>query len=63
MSDSNPSDPREAEWRKLVTASLKKRQCPDTGHRLVPWGNVQIPAGTLSCGICDCFGYSPDEVG
>lgn len=64
MTDSSASvDPCEAEWLARESVALKKGQCPYTSERLVTWGNVQIPAGTLSCSMCDCFGYRPDEVG
>ncbi len=54
---------REEEFRAHEAKYLAKRQCPYGGGRLVTWGNVQIPEGTLSCGVCDCFGFHPSEVG
>ncbi|QZT61272.1 hypothetical protein [Mycolicibacterium austroafricanum] len=61
MTDDSAPDPREAEWRAQEAASLKKRQCPVGGGRLYP---VEFIYGTfMACGICDCFGYRPDEVG
>lgn len=65
MTNSIPPNRDEYEWMRQLafeSRSLEKRQCPYTHHRLTPWGNVRIPEGTLSCGICDCFGYSPEEV-
>ena len=43
-------------------AELSKGICPDSGLPLTTWGNVQIPPGTLSCSVCDCFGYPPEAV-
>lgn len=64
MTDPAPSgDPREAESRAHEAAALKNGHCPYTGQALTTTGNVQIPIGTLSCQVCDCFGYNPEEVG
>lgn len=50
-----------AEWERFTAAKLREGICPDTGLPLRPEGNgVQ---GSMSCAACDCFGYSPDEVG
>lgn len=65
MTNPSPDDPRYEEWLAILaheSRSLQKRQCPYTGERLTTHGNVQIPAGTLSCSMCDCFGYNPAEV-
>ena len=37
---------------------LTQRICPDSGERLTWLGDG--PTGTLSCAMCDCFGYVPD---
>lgn len=42
--------------------ALSKGECPYTSERLTAFGNVQIPKGTLSCSMCDCFGYRPGVV-
>lgn len=55
-------DRREAEEAR-ERAALARGVCPFTSERLTVWGNVRVPAGTLSCGVCDCFGYGPEEVG
>lgn len=54
---------RELEEKAHEARSLAKRQCPYSGQRLHAHGNVQIPEGTLSCWVCDCFGFDPKEVG
>lgn len=54
---------REEEHYAHEAACLARRECPAGGGHLSTWGNVRIPEGTLSCGVCDCFGYDPEEVG
>jgi len=49
------SDPREAEWIEWETQSLAKGICPYSGLRLKDDGAG--PPGTLSCHLCDCFGF------
>lgn len=47
------------EWCVHVIASLKAGECPDSGLPLTRDGE----AGplSLSCEMCDCFGYDPDD--
>ena len=65
MTNPSPEDPDYERWLhelKRESEALQKRQCPYTGELLTTHGNVQIPQGTLSCSMCDCFGYNPAEV-
>ncbi|WP_131588748.1 hypothetical protein [Mycolicibacterium phlei] len=54
---------QEREWREHETASLKRRQCPGSGERLV-WNHPtsNTPPNRFSCSVCDCFGYLVHEV-
>lgn len=52
---------RQAEVEAEIVEALAQRRCPYSGERLRTNGNVQIPEGTLSCWVCDCFGFDPAD--
>lgn len=56
-----PDDPRETEWEQHCSDQLAKRRCPYSGGMLTTLGEVRIPEGTLSCHVCDCFGFDPTD--
>lgn len=53
------SDPRQVEWRAHETGALAALECPYSGLVLLTDGDAG--PGSLSCQICDCFGYAPDD--
>ena len=50
-----------AEWEAHEKAFLARGECPHTSERLTTHG--EAGPNRLSCSMCDCFGYRPDEVG
>ncbi len=50
----------EAEWLVYEQQCLQKRVCPHSRERLTP--NGEAGPDRLSCWVCDCFGYKPEEV-
>jgi hypothetical protein len=54
---------QKAEFEAEEREALGKGHCPASGLPLSPpftdaWGRT-----TRACGVCDCFGYAPEEVG
>lgn len=60
------SDPQQAEWDAFERAELAARRCPYSGGALVRRQHDDGPpdptGAIVSCGVCDCFGYKPEEV-
>lgn len=52
---------QQAEFEEHERKYLAMRRCPHSGERLTRDGNAGPER--LSCWVCDCFGYRPDEVG
>jgi len=54
------------EWEAFSRGELAKGRCPASGGHLVRreyFDGPRDPSGpVLACGICDCFGYSIEEV-
>lgn len=51
---------RETAWRHFESGRLKAGYCPHSGLLLTVEGEGAL--GSLSCDICDCFGFAPEEV-
>lgn len=58
MSESDEHE-RKAAWEKHYAARLSERECPYSGLRLTRNGNAG--PDSLSCWVCDCFGFDPDD--
>ncbi|MCA4754802.1 hypothetical protein [Mycolicibacterium fortuitum] len=52
---------QEADWLAHAKPKLQRGECPYSGLRLHE--NGEGDPGSLSCDVCDCFGFSRDEVG
>ncbi len=53
---------QKAEYERECARQLRAGRCPHSGLRLHPHGNAAA-VSDLSCDVCDCFGYSKNEVG
>ncbi len=56
---------QKAEWEAEEAAALAKGRCPASGQPLILDNPHSDGAreGMMSCEVCDCFGYTPEEVG
>lgn len=55
------SNPRDSEWESYKHQCFARGECPFSGLPLTQLG-AGAP-GSLSCWVCDCFGFAPEEVG
>ena len=53
-------NPQREQWEAHETRSLSERCCPYSGLPLQPHSWI-TPGDSLSCAVCDCFGYDPDD--
>lgn len=61
------ADAQQLEWEKFELEQLRSGICPGSGLTLMRRayfdGPVDRSGPVMSCQVCDCFGYRPDEVG